>query len=333
MDQHYIGTRAKISVVIPTRDRQKDLAELLPTLLNQSYPANEIIIVNDSVSSSIKEIVNLFATSFKSIGSTLISVQGSGEGLTAAKNLGVKIAQGDALLFLDDDVLLDRNVLMLLDIFLTNHPEALGVQPAIRETATYNGIENAISKALMLSYSMKNTLRVRRSGTNIFPRPFTREISTQRLAGVACYRNNVFKRLSFDMNLKRWGFMEDLDFSYRLYKKKPNSLYAIPDAIIIHKNSIEARLQPEQKIFMMIIYWFYIFFKNLFNASLLNLIAFLWALTGNFISAIGAVIIKRKSTQHLVYLIKSYLIAFRNLRNILMRDLDFLNKNLVRALS
>jgi len=81
---------------------------------------------------------------------------------------------------------------------------------------------------------------------------------------------------------------------------------------------------------MTTIYWFYVFFKDILENSILNLIAFLWALTGNLATIAGGAIIKRKHAhmRELVYLVDSYFYAFKHLRKIKERNLDFFNKKL-----
>lgn len=328
----------KISVIVCTRDRPKDLEELLSTILKQSYPPNEVIIVDDSRVSSAKQVAQSFRSKFQLISCQLKYVKGSSDGLSAARNLGVKICEGDAVFFLDDDTLLDRNTLSTLVIFLRDNPVAMGVQPKIVFSTENLGnselakkLENVLYKVLMLSYCEKNKLAVRRSGASVLPNDLTKVVSAQRLSGCCCYRREVLNKSSFDTNLKRWSFMEDLDFSYRVYLKNPRALYTIPYAKIIHKASAEARLPTKLSIHMTTIYWFYIYFKDIFESSVLNLIAFLWALTGNLISVISGLIVKRKPKHDwwsLIYLLESYVIAFRNLRNILMQRLEFFNKKL-----
>jgi len=328
----------EISVVIPTRDRPRDLADVLPTLLNQEHLPLEVIIVDDSYGDKTKRVVDLFKPDFRRIGCELKYVRGSGDGLPAARNLGVKISRGDAILFIDDDTLLDKNVVKAIVTFFEKNPKALGVQPKILSpTAIKIGdlqirFWNSICKLLMLTYRSENRQKVRKSGMDIFPRNLTKAINAQRFSGCCfCIKREVFKDLKFDENLKRWGFMEDLDFSYRLYKKNPRSLYVISDAKVIHKASKRGRLPPQLSIPMMTIYWFYIFFKDIFKGSILNLLAFLWALLGNFTITLSGLIIKRKPKSewwNLVYLLKSYILAFKNLKKILSANLDFFNRNL-----
>lgn len=326
----------KVSIVIPTRDRPKDLAELLQTILNQDSSPSEVIVINDFDKCTAKQVVEMFKSDFERIGCRLKYVKGSGDGLPAARNLGVNASRGDIILFLDDDTLLDKNTVETLVYFLEKNPKALGVQPMILSPTPNIGkykspiFENAIHKVLMLTYRAKNKQEVRRSGMSILPNDLTKVISVQRLCGCCCcFKREVFKSLKFDENLKCYGFMEDLDFSYRLYKKHPRSLYAIPNTKIIHKGSAEGRLPSKLRIHMMIIYWFYVFFKNIFEGSILNLTVFLWALLGNLTSAIGGLIIKRKGKKEwwsLIYLLESYFMALRNLRKIISLNLDFFNK-------
>jgi len=322
----------RISVIVCTRERPREFVELLHTLLNQTYPPFEVIVVDDSLSDAVKKVTDLFKPRFND--GELRYVKGCGYGLPAARNLGVKVSRGDVILFLDDDTLLQNDVLQAFATFLSAHPNAIGVQGQIRESLTISSIKNAIYKAFMLLYYKQNKLAVRRSGASIYPYfyPLKAEIDAQRLAGCCmCYRRELFDELSFDTNLKRWGFTEDVDFSYRVYKKHPGTLYAIPYAMVTHKESTESRLPPRTRIYMKNIYWFYMFFKNIFENSILNLMAFLWALTGNLVTITGVLIVKRKPKHQwweLAFLLNSYLYAFRHLGEIKKRNLDFFNKQL-----
>lgn len=327
----------RISIIVPTRNRPKDLADLLLTILNQSHPLFEVIIIDDSPLCSAKPVADVFSSKFKFIGCKLEYVKGNGEGLTAAKNLGVRIFKGDAVLFLDDDSLLDQNTVRALAIFLRDNPGVTGVQPEIlsstmisRKEGLSTRFENAVYKVLMLTYRAENMQTVRRSGMSVFPTSIGKIIAVQRLSGSCCYRREIFSKLSFDTKLKRWGFMEDLDFSLRLNKMYPQSLYAIPHVKIIHKESGEARLPTKLTIYMSTIYWFYVFFKDIFEGSIINLVAFLWALVGNLASNLGGFLIKKKKRRNwwpMIFLLISYITAFRNLKNILILKLDFFNEN------
>jgi GT2 family glycosyltransferase len=332
----------KMSIVIPTRDRQKDLADLLRTILDQDYLPFEVIVVDDSEKSTAKQVVDLFKSNFVKIGCELIYVKGSGEGLPAARNLGVKVCRGDVIFFLDDDMLLEKDTVRNLISFFEDNPKALGVQPRIlpfsptitRKSRLVIKFENAVYKALMLTYTTRDKQKIRRSGTDIFPNELTTTINAQRLSGCCCYKREIFEEYRYDENLKLWGFMEDFDFSYRVYKKYPQSLYVIPNAKVIHKSSTSGRLPLQQRIQMMTIYWFYVFFKDVFEGSPLNLGAFLIALLGNFAVKLGSIIVKRKAKSEvwtLFYLLESYILSFKHLKEIRSLRLDFFNNKLPKV--
>jgi GT2 family glycosyltransferase len=326
-----------VSAIIATRNRPEDLAEALMSLLNQSYPPSEVIVIDDSRSHSSKVIINSLSLKFLQAGSDLKYVLGDGDGLPAARNLGLSISKGDAVLFLDDDVLLDQDVVGAIVSFLGYDSSVSGVQPKILHTAfdlkknsLFERLQNATFKVFMLSYIKNDSLSVRRSGASVFPDELTKVIYTQRLLGCCCcYKRDSIRGMLFDTNLKLWAYGEDLDFSYRVYKKNIRSLCALPNIKVVHKTSATARLQRKTQIYMKTIYSFYVFFKDVFDYSALNLSAFLWRLAGQLIINIGVLIVRRKPTQEWwepIYLVKSYLYAFLNLYKIKEGNLLFFNK-------
>jgi GT2 family glycosyltransferase len=326
-----------VSVVVPTRDRPKDLADLLSTLLDQTCPPFEVIIVDGSPSGSAKEIVASSSLSFRRIRSELRYIEGKGKGLPAARNIGISVSKGDVVLFLDDDTLMEPNVLETLAAFLGDNPTVMGVQPRIvtpfeNLNSCWKSIENATYKACMMDFCEKNTLAVRRSGRSISPNELSKVICARRLSGCSmAWRREIFRQQLFDTRLERWGFMEDLDFSYRAYKKNPKSLFATPETRVFHKASKEARLATKTGTYMSIIYWFYVFFKDFFEASILNLIAFLWALVGRAATTVVGLVVNRRAKVEwlgLINLLGAYVLAFRNLKFIRRGKLEFFNKNL-----
>ena len=179
-------------------------------------------------------------------------------------------------------------------------------------------------------------MSVQRSGFSVFPDEITKVFSAMRLSGCCfCFRRKILEEIVFDIKVKRWGFMEDQDLTYRIYKKHPQSLYVLPSPKIYHKISKVARLPNKTGIQMKTIYRFYFFFKNSFDGSALNLLAFSWAIMGNLILTTLSLVIKRKNKKEwwtLIDLLRSYTLAFGNLRNLISGKLDFFNNILSRNL-
>jgi GT2 family glycosyltransferase len=317
-------------LIICTRDRPQDIAELFKTIVTQTHSPSEVIVVDDSSSDKVKEAVYSFSQRFSK--TRIIHLKGSGEGLSEARNLGVKASKGEIILFLDDDIRLFDDALENLALFFRDQPEALGVQGQVFIPGDKRSpLSNAIYKVFMLTYYSREKMSVQRSGGSIMPYsfPLTRRIRAERLDGCFMgYRRIVFREFRFDSQLKRWGYMEDLDFSYRIHKKHPNSLHVIPRVKVIHRKSSESRLESKTRSYMMTIYWWYIFFKDVLDGSILNMISFFWAQAGSLVIHSIKALSKPERKFPINYL-NSYLRALKNLKNILNRRLHFFNKEFV----
>lgn len=92
----------KVSVIIATYNRCKLLARTLPALLTQQFPSEEyeVIVVVDGSTDGTSE----FLHSFSGHGNLHV-VEQANRGQAAAINTGIRVARGDLLLFLDDDIL------------------------------------------------------------------------------------------------------------------------------------------------------------------------------------------------------------------------------------
>lgn len=106
----------KVSVIIVTMNRKDDLKDCLASYKKQNYKPVEIIIVDNSK-------VNL----------------GAAEG----RNVGARKANGEYLLFSDDDVVADRNMVKNLVDFFESNTKAGVVQPLISEKGKPDVLQGA----------------------------------------------------------------------------------------------------------------------------------------------------------------------------------------------
>lgn len=325
-------------MVVPTLNRPTDLHELLSTLTAQSHPPYEIVIVDDSKGEATAKLVLEFKTRINSLSTKFIYLRGDGSGNTSARNKGIEVSTGDAILFLDDDTLLEKDVIHGLAKFLKENPGAMGVQPKIPGFADYwtkstfgIRIENLVNKVIMITYHEPDKLSVRRSGAAVFPQNLTKVIPVQRMMGCSfCVRRSVLSEFRFDTNLRKWGCYDDLDLTYRIYRKYPGTLFAIPTIKVVHKHSSQSRLQPRMLNKMTTIYWFYIFFKDLSEISILNSIAFMWAMGGFLFWTVMGAFVNRDGRRLKVttYLLQDYAESLYHLRAIRNGNLDFFNRTL-----
>jgi len=106
-----------VSIIIPTRNRGYILKKTLNSLFNQDYPKDkmEIIIIDDASKDNTSYIVNSFKSKFKYLSYLKNSVP---SGANFSRNRGIEVANGEILVFIDDDVIAPKNWLKKLTSFL-----------------------------------------------------------------------------------------------------------------------------------------------------------------------------------------------------------------------
>ena len=88
----------KISVIIPTYNRKKYIKRAIDSVIRQSYKPFEIIVIDDGSTDGTYELIK------KSYSSSQISLEKQiNNGVSSARNKGVKLANGDWIAFLDSD--------------------------------------------------------------------------------------------------------------------------------------------------------------------------------------------------------------------------------------
>lgn len=89
-----------ITVLIPTKNREKLLKNCLESLFSQSIKPNQIIIVNDGSSDGTKSFLDSLSAKYDFV--NVINREKSG-GVNVARNEGIKINKSKWIAFLDDD--------------------------------------------------------------------------------------------------------------------------------------------------------------------------------------------------------------------------------------
>lgn len=97
----------KISIIIPVYNTEKYLKECIDSILSQNFEDVEIICINDGSTDGSLEILKSYSQKIK-----LVNKENSGAG--DSRNIGLNLASGEWILFLDSDDFLEENALAKL---------------------------------------------------------------------------------------------------------------------------------------------------------------------------------------------------------------------------
>jgi glycosyltransferase involved in cell wall biosynthesis len=104
-----------VSVIIPCYKQREYLKEAIDSILNQTYPHFEILVVDDGSPDNVEEVVQQY-TQVKLI-------KQPNQGAAVARNNGILASKGAYLIFLDSDDRLLPDALQVSVDFLSAHPQ------------------------------------------------------------------------------------------------------------------------------------------------------------------------------------------------------------------
>lgn len=101
----------KFSIILPVYNREKIVPFTIQSVLAQDYPNWELIIVDDTSTDGSHSVCEQFSIQDSRIKLYRHSIN---KGLSGARNTGLKYADGDYILFIDDDDQIKENTLSAL---------------------------------------------------------------------------------------------------------------------------------------------------------------------------------------------------------------------------
>lgn len=112
----------KFSIILPIYNVEKYLRPCIDSILNQTYKDYEIILVDDGSTDLSSRICDEYTSKYDFIK----TVHKPNGGLSDARNVGLKLANGEYVFFIDsDDYLINENVLRLIFDKLTGNPDVV----------------------------------------------------------------------------------------------------------------------------------------------------------------------------------------------------------------
>ena len=111
-----------ISLIVPVYNAEKTVEKCLGSIIKQSNPNWEIVVVNDGSTDSSLDILNRLAKGNSKI--KIINQENSGPGI--ARNIGVQYATGEYIAYLDSDDYLDKDYIeIVLKEILSSNPDVV----------------------------------------------------------------------------------------------------------------------------------------------------------------------------------------------------------------
>lgn len=213
-----------ISIVIPIYNVEQYLSTCLDSIVHQTYPHLEIVLVDDGSTDSCSEICDAYAEKDGRI--KVIHKQNSG--LSDARNFGLKCATGEYIALIDSDDFISLNFCdRMLNTILSNNVEIAecGFQRFENEREIFVQKENSISEDLV--YQSEEALELLIRG---------------RIKQMACnklFKTEVIKGILFEKNRKH----EDEFWTYQTIANAKN-IVKINDMLYFyrqHSQSIMGR--------------------------------------------------------------------------------------------
>ena len=106
-----------VSVIIPTRNSERKIEKCLRSITNQTYKNIEILVIDAFSNDHTHEIISKFSI-------RIFSLEGE---RTRAKNFGISKSNGEFLLFIDSDMILEHRVVEECVKVCSNNQEIVGV--------------------------------------------------------------------------------------------------------------------------------------------------------------------------------------------------------------
>jgi len=217
------GGRPFITVVVPTKDNESTIGELMESLARQSYRDFEVVVV-DSSRDRTPEIASRY--SFARV------VKVPPVGLNVARNAGVKEARGVVVAFTDGDCRASPDWLQRVAEFFASHPDAAAAGGSVLTAREQAGrlVADYYNEALwpmmpvyrdLVEIDARNFHRVRvPNGNNL------------------AFKRNALLRNPFDEGLK--GGYDEVELLWRLCASG-FKVYAVPEIRVEHFHSSSLR--------------------------------------------------------------------------------------------
>lgn len=229
----------EFSVIIPTYNRAEILIKTLCSLSEQTFSKEqfEVIVVNDGSTDETEKILNGYQEKDSNLNLRFYSQKNSGQGL--ARNRAIAKSKGRILVFIGDDIILDKN--FLSEHFRTHQKHSSGNAAVLGFIDWHPELE------------ISDFMKWLTDGSSIFAKFGGHQFAFEKLLGKEeadynfFYTSNISvkreiiekKEDQFDEDFGGYGW-EDIEIAYRLYKKYGLKVFYNSKAIGYHHHFMDS---------------------------------------------------------------------------------------------
>lgn len=197
----------KFSVVIANYNGERYIKDCLTSVFRSYYPNFEVILIDDGSTDRSLQIIDSFKKKF-----SFVLIQNKKNlGLVASRNKAIKKAQGDILVFLDNDTRVDRNWFKGLEKVFSKDKTIGAAQCKIFDFKKQKIIQEIGMK--LVPYTGFGTTLGRGQKDN---GQFDCDLEIISLGAALAVKKEVAKKIGgFDGKL--FHYTDDLDFSWRIW--------------------------------------------------------------------------------------------------------------------
>ncbi len=235
----------KVSFIVPVYNTQEFLPRCLDSLLGQTCPDIEIVVVNDGSPDDSAVIIGKYACK----DSRVCVVEKSNGGLSSARNAGMDVARGDIIDFVDSDDYVEPNLAeFLVDAFAQEHPEIV--------------VFGAVCEPVELtSKRIKQLLSPEARTFESFDPALLFSANAQPYVWRAAYSHELIEResLRFAENVR---FAEDVVFQFESYPLSAKTVvasdklyhYVMQDKSLTHTFNVSAKRKDKAEAHLLMLH-------------------------------------------------------------------------------
>lgn len=206
-------TEKLISIIIPVYNCEKYIERLIKNIITQSYQNFEVIIINDGSTDKTKNIIERYSK----YNSKINIINKENTGVSDCRNIGIKIARGEIILFADSDDFLEQDYFKKIIEIYTKYPNIEMIN-----FGYYSDVENLDGKNIsrdIFNYKEKiysNKLEIKRELVELWDKKMLYNVWNK------AYKKEIISKYNLSFPDFNWG--EDIDFN-RKYMDVINNFY------------------------------------------------------------------------------------------------------------